>query len=171
MVKIPAGYTLFATHRYDNTINNPNNPFSPPQNIVAGLNTTDEMLFDSFQFLLYQNGDDTINIQQLIDSDSLLAVPAVKPPGITASAFPNPFNQQIHITFKLPNSSITTVTIYDLKGSIVRVLANKKMMDIDNDLIWDGKSTTGAYLTPGIYLYSISAGKLSYSGKIVKSGK
>lgn len=172
MVKIPAGYTIFASHTYDNTAANPSNPFSPPQLITAGLNTTNEMLFDSFQFMVYQNGDDTINIQQLIDSDTLLAVPAVKAPSsISASTFPNPFNEQVHITFKLPAPAITTVLIYDIQGRLVKTLANKKMMSVSNDLVWDGTNSGGFRMAPGMYLYSINSGKLTYGGKIMMTGK
>jgi hypothetical protein len=130
------------------------------------------MLFDSFQFLVYQNGDDTINIQQLIDSDTLLAVPVEKAPNrIVATAYPNPFNQQIHITFQMPLPSLTSVTIYSINGSKVRTLISSKMMNTTNDIIWDGKNDQGAALSPGVYLYNISAGKLIGSGRIVMLGK
>jgi len=56
LVKIPAGYKLGSKHVYDNTINNPNNPNNPPQTVVAGTSTTDEMFFDSFQWMYYQSG-------------------------------------------------------------------------------------------------------------------
>ena len=172
MVKVPAGYTMFARHTYDNTVNNPANPYSPPQTITAGFNTTNEMLFDSFQFLVYQPGDDTINVQQMIDSDTLLAVPSVKGlTKITASTFPNPFNDQVHITFQMPAPAEVTITIYNMNGSLVKNLASKRMMSTNNDIVWNGKNNAGATLSPGIYLYSISAGKLSYSGKIVMLAK
>ena len=172
LVILPAGYTVFATHTYDNTTNNPSNPFSPPQNITAGFNTTNEMLFDSFLFLVYQPGDDTINIQQLIDSDSLLIAPNVKPlTKITASTFPNPFNDQVHITFQMPAPAEVTVNIYSMNGNLVRTLANKKMMETNNDIIWNGKNNSGAAMSSGIYFYSISTGKLSYNGKIVMLAK
>ncbi len=171
MVKVPAGYTMFATHTYDNTASNPNNPNSPPQTIIAGFNTANEMLFDSFLFLPYQNGDDTIDIQKLINGDTLLAVPTEKAPsGIVASTFPNPFNDQVHITFQLPLPAFTTVSIYDIQGRLVKTLAGRKM-NTSNDLIWDGTSSEGVKLNAGIYLYNIVSGKLRSSGKIMMSAK
>ncbi|HXC04024.1 MAG TPA: hypothetical protein VNZ86_04680, partial [Bacteroidia bacterium] len=72
MVKVPAGYTLYGRHIYDNTTNNVNNPNNPPALITAGTSTGNEMLFDSFQWLYYQPGDDTINIAHIIDNDPLM---------------------------------------------------------------------------------------------------
>ncbi|MEW6470608.1 MAG: hypothetical protein AB1458_16985, partial [Bacteroidota bacterium] len=98
LVKIPAGYTLRSAHMYDNTANNPNNPNSPPQLVTAGEGTTDEMLFDSFQWLYYLPGDENIDIGGLLASDTLWNNPvtSVSETGhfyATASfVYPNPFN-------------------------------------------------------------------------------
>ena len=74
LVKIPANYSLYAEHTYDNTTGNHHNPFNPPQLISAGLFTDDEMLTDGFQFLLYQEGDEFINIDSILINDPLLNV-------------------------------------------------------------------------------------------------
>lgn len=72
LVKIPSEYTLYAEHTYDNTAENHHNPYSPPQLITAGLFTNDEMLADGFQFLIYQEGDEFINIDSILNNDPLL---------------------------------------------------------------------------------------------------
>ncbi|HXB12556.1 MAG TPA: T9SS type A sorting domain-containing protein [Bacteroidia bacterium] len=172
LVKIPSGYKLYSTHTYTNNDSNLSNPFNPPHTIVAGFNTSNEMLFDSFQFLVYQPGDDTINIQRIIDSDSLLSVPdETIPQKMTANTYPNPFNQQIHITFQMPEPAQATITIYSIDGTAVRTLARRKLMSNFNDVVWDGKNNQGAQLSPGIYIYTITTGKMSYNGKIVMVGK
>ena len=74
LMKIPANYSLYAEHTYDNTTGNHHNPFTPPQLISAGLFTDDEMLTDGFQFLLYQEGDEFINIDSILINDPLLNV-------------------------------------------------------------------------------------------------
>ncbi len=64
-VVIPGGSTIVAEGVYDNTSNNPNNPYDPPQTIReqdGSMRTTDEM----FQFILtyvpYQSGDEHIDL-------------------------------------------------------------------------------------------------------------
>jgi hypothetical protein len=65
-VKIPKGSTIWAEGVFDNTEKNPNNPYSPPQEIrerEGSMKTTDEM----FQFILtyipYQSGDENISLK------------------------------------------------------------------------------------------------------------
>ena len=60
LTKIPAGYTLHGIASYDNTEDNPFNPSSPPINVTYGEGTLDEMFFIFFDFVLYEEGDETI---------------------------------------------------------------------------------------------------------------
>ena len=68
MLKIPAGSEIIVEATYDNTVNNPDNPFSPPQQITERINangkgsmkTSDEMLQFIINYLDYQQGDENI---------------------------------------------------------------------------------------------------------------
>jgi hypothetical protein len=69
MKKIPAGSTIQLEAVFDNTINNPLNPFDPPQLIQertdlfgAGMRTTDEMLQFIITYLPYEVGDEDIEL-------------------------------------------------------------------------------------------------------------
>jgi len=170
LVKIPTGYTVEAAHTYDNTSNNPNNPFSPPQRIYAGLYTTNEMLFDAYQYLPYQPGDDTINISNLLQGDTLLSVNN-RPPAlnITAKAFPNPFSAEVHIGYNINTQATVTINVYSIYGTKVRTLVNhqKTMGAGYYESIWDGKNDSGSPLTSGVYIYTIVADKATASGKFV----
>ena len=48
---IPTGSIIFAEATYDNTKNNPENRFSPPQKITYGWNSTEEMMNIIFQYV------------------------------------------------------------------------------------------------------------------------
>jgi len=64
-VKIPAGSMIVAEGVFDNTLNNPNNPYVPPR-LISGIDgsmkTTDEMFQLIITFLPYQIGDELINL-------------------------------------------------------------------------------------------------------------
>jgi hypothetical protein len=68
MLKIPAGSEIIVEATFDNTINNPDNPFSPPQQISerkdfngrGSMKTSDEMLQFIINYLDYQEGDENI---------------------------------------------------------------------------------------------------------------
>ena len=51
-VPLPAGTTIRATFRYDNSAANPRNPFSPPRRILGGSLSTDEMASVFLQLVL-----------------------------------------------------------------------------------------------------------------------
>jgi len=65
MVKIPRGSTIAAIAVYDNTAQNPNNPFSPPREVIGtngSMHMTDEMFQLIMKYLPYQPGDENIGL-------------------------------------------------------------------------------------------------------------
>ncbi|MFL5763114.1 MAG: c-type cytochrome [Bacteroidia bacterium] len=67
MVKIPAGSRIHAEGVYDNTKNNPNNPFSPPRVVAereGSMRTSDEMFQFIVTYLPYQAGDEKISLER-----------------------------------------------------------------------------------------------------------
>ncbi len=170
LVKIPAGYSIYSAHVYDNTTNNPNNPFYPPQNITAGVATTNEMLFDSYQFLPYVAGDDTINIANLLKGDTLLAVNNPPPPLIiTTKAYPNPFTQEVRLGYTLNQAATVSISIYNMYGEKVRtLLTHQRTIGAGYyETIWNGKSDNGSVLSSGAYIYVITAGDQRSTGRVV----
>jgi hypothetical protein len=70
IVKIPAGSRITAIGVFDNTENNPNNPFSPPQEIIGtngSMRSTDEMFQLIMTFLPYEPGDENISLEAGLD--------------------------------------------------------------------------------------------------------
>ena len=66
MQKIPAGSTIFVYGTYDNTKNNPLNPFNPPRVVAereGGMRTTDEMFQFIITYLPYQKGDENVSLE------------------------------------------------------------------------------------------------------------
>ena len=69
MKKIPAGSVIHVFATYDNTAQNPNNPFHPPREISEGegnesMSTKEEMFQFIFSFLPYQPGDENISLER-----------------------------------------------------------------------------------------------------------
>ena len=65
-------YKFYAEHKYDNTVTNHHNPFNPPELITVGLNSNDEMLFDTSSDARLSEGDENINIDSILQNDPLL---------------------------------------------------------------------------------------------------
>ncbi len=68
-IKLEAGSIIKVIGTYDNTNQNPNNPYHPPQTITQGngvesMKTTEEMFQFIFTYVLYKEGDEKINLER-----------------------------------------------------------------------------------------------------------
>lgn len=67
MLKIPKGSIIHAEGIYDNTLDNPNNPYDPPKTVVEPVNrdmkTTDEMFQFIITWLPYQEDDESVSLE------------------------------------------------------------------------------------------------------------
>ncbi|MBI1289377.1 MAG: hypothetical protein GC178_17560 [Flavobacteriales bacterium] len=67
MLKIPKGSVIHAEGIYDNTLDNPNNPYDPPRTVVEpvdrDMKTTDEMFQFIITWLPYQSDDENISLE------------------------------------------------------------------------------------------------------------
>jgi len=65
MLKIPAGSEIYVFATFDNTSDNPENPFDPPRLIRernGSMGTTDEMFQFIISYLPYKEGDETLSL-------------------------------------------------------------------------------------------------------------
>lgn len=165
LVKIPAGYKLFSSHVYDNTTNNPNNSV-PPVDVKAGTSTGDEMLFDSFQYLAYQAGDENINIDSIIALDPLTSIGEQVEPPFKTYAYPNPFQNKVQIGYVLDKASRVTVEIYSMYGGLVKRLETGLETAGQHEITWDAKSNNAIGLANGTYIYVIKTDTQQSYGKL-----
>ena len=95
-------------------------------------------------------------------------------PGTTALLpnFPNPFNPETWIPYQLNKPSDVSITIYDIRGSVVRELdLGQKTAGYYTDRSraahWDGRNATGERVANGVYFYQLKAGDQSYLRKML----
>jgi hypothetical protein len=65
LVKVPKGSTIRVIGTYDNTSDNPNNPFSPPREAIGtngSMRVTDEMFQLIVTYVPYQAGDENVEL-------------------------------------------------------------------------------------------------------------
>lgn len=82
--------------------------------------------------------------------------------------YPNPFNPETNISFSLPEESEVNLKIYNLKGQLIKVLANSKLKAGVHFFTWDGRDESGKDLPSGIYFYRLIAGEYSEAKKMVR---
>ena len=86
--------------------------------------------------------------------------------------YPNPFNPETWIPYRLAESADVTLTIYAANGKVVRtlVLGHQRAGSYLNRAraaYWDGKNAFGESVASGIYFYSLTADDFSATRKML----
>jgi hypothetical protein len=72
--------------------------------------------------------------------------------GITLQgAYPNPFNPETKITFRVGTAQQVQLAVYDLSGRLVTVLANEMFTEGVHQVSWNGRDQNGAAVPSGTY--------------------
>ncbi|TKJ41005.1 hypothetical protein CEE37_04900 [candidate division LCP-89 bacterium B3_LCP] len=95
---------------------------------------------------------------ELISAD-VIAVPAEFS---VNSAYPNPFNPTTVLSFELPVASLVNLKTYDISGRLVTELVNGWRDAGVHEVTFDGSD-----IASGIYIYRLTAGEFTASGKMV----
>ena len=86
--------------------------------------------------------------------------------------YPNPFNPETWIPYRLAKDAFVTLTIYDLSGHVVRTLdvghriasAYEKR---SKAIYWNGRNDVGEQVASGVYFYTLTAGDYSATRRMV----
>lgn len=84
------------------------------------------------------------------------------------SAYPNPFVQDATITISLEEVAKIDIDIYDLSGQHVRKLFAEIMHTGSHEITWGGFDDFGRQVSPGIYIYQVSSGNFTHTGKLIR---
>ena len=84
-----------------------------------------------------------------------------------AQNFPNPFNPTTTITFAVPKAGDVTLAIYNLRGRLVRTLAEGPLAAGQHKVVWDGNDSRGLRVASGIYVYRLEANEFVESKKLI----
>ncbi len=82
--------------------------------------------------------------------------------------YPNPFNPNTNISFVVKNAAAEhSLAIYNLKGQLVKTLAQGRLEKGKHTLSWDGTDARGNTVSSGVYRYVLSSGGESVSKRMV----
>ncbi len=81
--------------------------------------------------------------------------------------FPNPFNPETTISFSLAKAAPTKLSIYNIKGQLVRNLVNSKLTQGDHKVVWNGMDDNGNPVGSGVYLYRLESADYNRSLKMI----
>ena len=86
--------------------------------------------------------------------------------------FPNPFNPETWIPYQLAKPADVTLTIYDVRGLVVRELklghqAAGFYQSRSAAIYWDGRNAFGEKVASGLYFYTLKAGDFTATRKLL----
>jgi hypothetical protein len=81
--------------------------------------------------------------------------------------YPNPFNPTTTISLTLPERERVTLSVYDVKGGLVKTLLDCVIGEGYQERIWDGKDSRGNQVSTGVYFYRLVAGDKTLTKKMV----
>lgn len=106
-------------------------------------------------------GTGTLNNWGLtIEAGSVEPSPVGAKPGKTTRIVgnsPNPFNPRTVISFEVAAAGRVNLNIYDLRGRLVRNLANEDLPAGRHEVIWDGLDQNGNMSASGVYFTKLQA--------------
>jgi hypothetical protein len=82
--------------------------------------------------------------------------------------YPNPFNPRTTISFNLSKPVKVELSVFDIKGRLIRILSNEKIWETGfHKISWDGTDNLGRRVCSGIYIYRIRTENSCESRKMV----
>jgi len=69
--------------------------------------------------------------------------------------YPNPFNSQTNIQFTLPTVSDLKISIFNIRGQLVKELFSASDFSGSKKILWQGTDSSGIPVSTGIYLMNI----------------
>jgi len=111
----------------------------------------------------YDNDSDTegfmmVDNIKIVDlDDTYTGVPNGSAP-LTLAASPNPFRESTTIRFSTAQATPVRLSLYDVRGRLVRELSNDHRPVGNHALVWDGRDSAGNPVSPGVYFSQLHVG-------------
>ncbi len=84
---------------------------------------------------------------------------------------PNPFANEMLLTYKKDTEGSTSIAIYDLKGNLIRTLVNQKEEAGRYNISWNGKNISNKEAPDGVYFVLFKSEVKEVVKKIIKIGR
>jgi YVTN family beta-propeller protein len=83
-------------------------------------------------------------------------------------AAPNPFRNQINLSYQIPRTGPVSITVYNIAGQRVRTLVDQDMSPGYYSAVWDGRDQAGSSISSGIYFVRLASDGKALTQKILK---
>ena len=115
--------------------------------------------------------DEKVRFVLLVGSEKFREAQEAGLPGLPTqtvlhAGYPNPFNPSTLIRYYLAHAGSVVLNIYDVRGSLVRALVERRQEAGRYEVAWNGVNDTGERVASGIYLCRLTAEHYSETRKL-----
>ncbi len=82
-------------------------------------------------------------------------VPTNVKPAMLSQNYPNPFNPVTTIKFNMPKADKVNLSVYNVKGQLVKTLVNGIATAGNNEIRWTGVDNNNKSVSTGVYFYKL----------------
>ena len=122
--------------------------------------------------LLLATDDGSLGVRRALAYLQNLLASARPDETVLLANYPNPFNPETWIPYELSTDSDVRITLYDVKGQVVRrlVLGYQSAgyyTSRSRAAYWDGRNAVGEPVASGLYFYAFTAGDFTATRKML----
>ena len=81
--------------------------------------------------------------------------------------YPNPFNPETTIRFSIKETGMVKLSVYNMKGQLIRKLLNTSLSSGQHHVVWNGKDENGKTVASGLYLYKMDTANYTSTQKMM----
>lgn len=112
------------------------------------------------------NQTTTVNFQMVVGSENDNDVAPITATELRGN-YPNPFNPETTLLFALKDPGRVRLTIYNLKGQVVRELVNGDLPSGYHRFVWNGRDQHGSPVSSGVYYYRMESPGYKHTKKMI----
>lgn len=88
-------------------------------------------------------------------------------PTFSLNNYPNPFKPETTISFTLKEAGVASLSVYNIKGQLVKKLINSPLTPGVHSLVWDSKDDCNNLYGSGLYFLRLNCGNVTEVRKIL----
>ncbi|HQF67736.1 MAG TPA: Omp28-related outer membrane protein [Candidatus Cloacimonadota bacterium] len=154
------GYRLFRNGLSISTITNPNTLTFTDTYVPQGVH--EYWICSLFNDPMMLSGpSNTVTINTLPNDDDVISA------GNSLNVYPNPFRSSTSFALRGKANRQVNISIYNVKGQLVRSMAGTTDQNGEASLNWDGTNSSGNKVDSGVYYYQLNSPDFKHQGRIV----
>ena len=139
---------------------------------VARTDSVDAATIEAWISQARSEDDGSLAFKQGIENLLNLLASLIPEETALLANYPNPFNPETWIPYQLASPAEVALTIYNMKGKMVRRLAVGHQAagmykSRSRAIYWDGRNQLGESVASGLYFYTLTAGEFSATRRML----